>query len=429
MKFSILRLNATVKNLALSISSKLLVSAIGIYSVPILLKLLGVNQYGLWVTATSVLAWLTVFDFGVGYSLKNEVTRKLSVDDKGCLSKSVVGCYQFTAIISTLLILAILIPGQWIRFLSENRLLVLALYLPYLLGFPLTISISVLQGARKVGAQSLIASTGNLLWVLLLVCVLVSGRDVNLLTLAIAYSLFMVIQNYINYRLSIRYLDHRHESFLDLSNLRHASQLIAGGMRFFILQMVSIVLFGMGNYLVYTKLSSSQAAVYDTVNKLFQFGMSFFNIIISVLWPEFTHSINVNDIARVKKLFKSLLLIAMLFSIGSFALVAIVPFIVKIWTNGKLIVESHTVLFFAVLVSVQVVAYTGSLILNVVEKLKVQIYLSILSAVAFIPVTNIFFMNGYGIASIPVASAIVILPSMFYCLIASYKIINGAYIE
>lgn len=427
MKLPTMISNVAFKNVTLSILSKLLVSLIGIYSVPMLLHLLGVNQYGLWVTATSVLAWLSLFDFGVGYSLKNEVTRKLAINDRTDLAKSIVGCYQFTAIITVVLLFAIFLSCWSVKFISDNKLLIAALYLPYLLSFPLTISIAVLQGARKVGAQSLIASTGNMLWVLLLAYMLLSGQRVTVYLLAIAYSSFMVLQNYINYKLSIRYIDHRHESFWDAGNLSHASKLIAGGTRFFLLQIVSIVLFGMGNYLVYNRLNSSDAAVYDTVNKLFQFGMTFFNIIISVFWPEFTHSMNVKDKVRVVKLFKYLLMIALLFSVCSIMLAPFVPVIVKVWTNGKLHVESSSALFFSVLITVQVLSYSGSVILNVVEKLNVQILLSVISAIAFVPVTRLFFLYGYGIASIPLSSAIVILPSMLYCLVTSYKIIHGDY--
>lgn len=66
-------------------------------------------------------------------------------------------------------------------------------------------------------------------------------------------------------------------------------QRIKVGLKFFGLQLSSIVIYSMGTLIVFTYLSSVDAAHYDVLNKVFLFGLSIFNIGIAVFWPEIAH--------------------------------------------------------------------------------------------------------------------------------------------
>ena len=49
--------------------------------VPIVLKYLGTEKYGIWVTIFSVMSWVYTFDVGVGNGLKLRLTESLSNKD------------------------------------------------------------------------------------------------------------------------------------------------------------------------------------------------------------------------------------------------------------------------------------------------------------------------------------------------------------
>ena len=66
------------KNFSYSIVYKILALIISLTLVPLLIDILGVEEYGLWVTFTSLLVWISLFDFGLGYALKNTVSKSLA---------------------------------------------------------------------------------------------------------------------------------------------------------------------------------------------------------------------------------------------------------------------------------------------------------------------------------------------------------------
>lgn len=417
--------NKTVTNVLVSVAAKLAASATTILSVPILLKILGVEKYGAWVTLTSMLTWITIFDFGIGYGLKNKVTRDLAVNDDEDLRHYVVGCFQFTMLVSLVLVAILFIAIHKIAILKLNESISLYLYLPYLITFPLTISASVLQGARKVGLQTILGSVGSVYWLISLVIIYYFSITLDTSYLALLYAGSYVLQNMLNYYYASKITNCKLTDMFNFKFVTKSLPVLSIGIRFLLLQITSIVLFSIGNYLVYTNLSAADAALYDSTNKLFLFGMSMFNIAIAVFWPEFTHSLKLNDRARSKKLFNALLIISLVFSVGSFAFAYAVPFIVAIWTKGALIVTVKQALPFALLVSIQSLAYCGAVILNVVEAVRGQIILAVVAAVLMVPLSKWFFVLGTGIGSIPLASAILTCPSLFYCLYSGTKIIRG----
>jgi len=417
--------NKTASNILLSVIAKFSASAAAIFSVPILLKIMGVEHYGTWVTLTSMLTWLTIFDFGMGYGLKNEVTRQLAVNDREDLQHCLVGCLQFSMLVSLVLMAAFYVALRLVPILQVNESTALFLYIPYIFTFPFTISSSVLQGARKVGFQTVLGSVGSIYWLVTLIIVSYFTIQLDTRYLAFLYAGSFVLQNALNYYYSTKIINCRLKDVFTSNHISGSLKILSVGVRFLLLQIASIVLFSIGNYLIYTHLSASDAALFDSVNKVFLFGMSLFNMAVSVFWPEFTHSIRLNDKARSKKLFIALLSISVVFSAGSFAFTYAVPSIVTLWTKGALHISSSQVLPFALLVSIQSLAYCGAVILNVVGAVRGQIIIAVIAALLMVPVAKYFLMLGMGIGSIPLASALLTCPSLVYCMYSGVKIIRG----
>jgi O-antigen/teichoic acid export membrane protein len=417
--------NKTAANILVSVAAKLASSVATIISVPMLLKILGIDNYGAWVTLTSMLTWITIFDFGIGYGLKNKVTRDLAVNDNEDLRHYVIGCFQFTMLVSLCLLAMLLFAVQYVDILRNNKAVSICLYLPYIITFPLTISASVLQGARKVGFQTMLGSVGSIYWLCCLGMIYLFSIRLDTGYLALIFAGTYVLQNVLNFYYASKVTRFRMNDLLTCNYIHKSLSVLSIGVRFLLLQITSIVLFSIGNYLVYTNLSAADAAAYDSINKLFLFGMSLFNIAISVFWPEFAHSLKLNDRVRSRRLYNALLLIAAVFSLGSFVFAWAVPSIVAVWTKKALSVTVQQAVPFAVLVSIQSLAYCGAVILNVVEAVRGQIMLAIVAAVLMVPLSKWFFLHGMGIGSIPLASALLTSPSLCYCLYSGTKIIRG----
>ncbi len=64
------------KKIILTIILKLLGVGLTYLLLPLLLKNIGMERYGIWVLLISIFTWVNNFDFGIGSSLKNKVSEK-----------------------------------------------------------------------------------------------------------------------------------------------------------------------------------------------------------------------------------------------------------------------------------------------------------------------------------------------------------------
>lgn len=212
----------------------------------------------------------------------------------------------------------------------------------------------------------------------------------------------------------------------NISYLVGIRPIIATGIRFFFLQLTALFLFSLGNLLTFNHIDPEGVSNYDTINKIFLMAMTVFNIVISVFWSDISHNKALKDKVKLKKLFGTLLIICLVFNVFCFTVYFIIPDIVRIWTKNLIIVNLNNTFPFPILVLIQSFAYCGSVFLNAFEKLNGQIFLGLFAAFLVVPVTNYFFVHfNFGIGTVPLVSAILLVPSMIYCLIVTFKSINS----
>ena len=75
-------LSQTVKrNIIMSIGIKTVGVFVSLFIVPITLGYLSEEEYGIWLTLSSMLAWIGFFDIGLTNGLRNKLTEALAVKD------------------------------------------------------------------------------------------------------------------------------------------------------------------------------------------------------------------------------------------------------------------------------------------------------------------------------------------------------------
>lgn len=73
-------LSQTVKrNIIMSIGIKTVGVFVSLFIVPITLGYLSEEEYGIWLTLSSMLAWIVFFDIGLTNGLRNKLTEALAV--------------------------------------------------------------------------------------------------------------------------------------------------------------------------------------------------------------------------------------------------------------------------------------------------------------------------------------------------------------
>ncbi|GGE55710.1 O-antigen/teichoic acid export membrane protein [Pedobacter psychrotolerans] len=413
-----------VKSIAGSTSFKLISALISFITVPLLLHALGKESYAVWVTSTALIAWLNLFDFGSGYSLKNKVTESMAINDYRELNTLIAGTIQFYFLMSIAILLIFCGALYSVEIFKSNQILALILYLPIIFSFPFTLGHFIIQGRKKFNVFNflLLAQSGG--WFFFVLAYRFNVISLDIYTLAAIYSSLFLLTNLAIFIYSLKGLSFDIKQIVNFKNLSASKDSLKVGYRFFLLQISSLFLFSLGNILTYNNLTLSDVAEYDTINKIYLMGMTLFNVVISVYWSEISHAKAVKDKLLLSKLFRQLLIIALLFSIGAVIFTFFVPMLVSIWTKKIIIVKFAQLYPFVILVCIQAFAYSGGVILNAFERLKEQIILAVISGVLIIPLANFLFASHFSIGSVPLASSILLLPTAIIIIFKARNVIK-----
>lgn len=84
-----------IKKIFSSAFWRMAASACSFFSVPVLLEKIGVDDYAVWVTLTSLIGWLSLFDFGAGYSLRNRIAESKALNETTALETVMKGNFTF----------------------------------------------------------------------------------------------------------------------------------------------------------------------------------------------------------------------------------------------------------------------------------------------------------------------------------------------
>lgn len=418
-----MKIQSIFMNSSISVISKLLISLINFLAVPILINIMGVHEYGIWVTVTSVLVWLQLSDLGIANSLKNKVTERLSNKDKIGATEYFAGAIILFSIICLVLLIVVYIFVKCLNLDGSVEKLVFLLYVPYIFSLPFSLGSSVLAGARQVGIQAFLSIISPFTWIL---CILLLQDSVYKNSdFAVLWISSLLLGNLITFIYACKFLEvGKILENLDVC-LSKALSLLNASLKFFALQVTAIMLFSMGNYLNYIYLGAIEAARYDTINKIFSLGITLFGMITSTFWPEFSYCFSTKQYENARMLYQKLIRISVLVIILALSGLPLVPYIIAYWTHNQIIVSVSEILPFALSLAVQVLAYCGAVVLNASEQMDGQILCSVIGAVIIVPTAAMFFSMNLGVITMPIAIIIATLPACIWCNFWASKLLTN----
>ncbi|MGY4535306.1 O-antigen/teichoic acid export membrane protein [Pseudomonas sp. TE3786] len=406
-------------NLAFSILCRGVQVVLSILTIHQLVQVLGVDNYGLWVTLTSVMAWMALFDFGIGYGLKNRLSEAYASGKKETVGALLSSVYFIYVVIAALILIMFSAAAYFVSPFSENIPASLVLVFCASVSFLFSIGAIILQAVgafKRFYFFSLLVPVGWFIFV-------VSNKGVSLSVGDVVWVFggLMVVQSGLLFASGRTFFSADRFIFSYLSRIDVRNVLLAGG-GFFILQLSSLFLFMSGNFLVYQLAGPSDVASYDVINKVYQlFGVGY-SILITLAWTGISKAKALGDVKAKVLVFKGLALCSVLVLVSAALLASQIGPVTSLISAGKIVVSSNVALVFSFFVFVQSVAYSGAVFLNAYERLVPQIVLAIIAVPIFICLAYYLLSNNFGIAAVPAACSIAILPSAIYCFIHGYKL-------
>lgn len=388
---------ATVKkNIIASFAIKGVSIIVSLLLVPMTLGYVSSELYGIWLTLSSIMMWLSFFDVGFTLGLKNKLAEAIALNNwvKG---KSLVSTTYFMMIlifVPICIALELLIPCvNWANVLNVSQqyndeiskvLYVLVAF--FCLQMIVNVLTSVVAAYQQVALSNAFPVIGNILS-LIAIWFLIHFCPPSLISLAFAISampiVVLIISSVILYHKKYKLVSPN----IKYIEKKEISSLFGLGAQFFLIQIQSIVLFQSTNILISNVSGPESVTSYNIAYKYMGIAMMAFNIILTPLWPAFTDAKTKNDFNWMRKVYKkmSILYVYSVFVMIIMAIIA--PWVYNIWIGTKADVSYIMTLFVCIYVIIQNWDGLQVNLINGIGTVKLQTYVTTLGLFLHIPLS------------------------------------------
>jgi O-antigen/teichoic acid export membrane protein len=413
---------------------KIFTTGISLITVPLTINYLGAERYGLWMAISSIIAFMTFADMGLGNGLLNAIAKshgKGSIEDaQVAISSTFFMLFGISIIIISIFLTTYsLIP--WDRLLnakselaiSESGPTIFTMVIIFSINLPLGVIRRIQDGYQEGYKFQKWEILGSILSLIgLLTCIY---YEAGLPLLVLAFSGGRLAALIINGM--FLFTVHRKELIprLKYFSVFKGKKLIGIGMVFFGLQLFSLIGNSSDSLVITQVMGPSFVTEFEIVKKLFTITM-FTQFLIQPLWPAFSEALESKDYVWAKKT----LIRALIISISAGGLIALPLLIygkqiILMWIGPTYVPKWSLLIGFYIFVLQANYGGVMSTFLNSGELVKKQLLIIGLASMSAL-LLKLILIEYYSISGIIWATLIAY--SIFY-VIPSYKIafnyING----
>lgn len=400
-------------------------------TIPLMIRYLGQEQFGVWSTLLSVISWIVFFDLGIGNGMRNKVAESLAKNANDEAAKYIASGYSLIGLVSLALWLGVtagsyFIPWQVVfntQTLSEETLrhtVQIAVFF-IALNFWISLVVALLGAVQKTSLTAMGQLVSNVL-ALLFVVMLVNVTTASIIYLAVAYGFSLIVANVL---LSKWFFQQRPELFPKLHlDKQHIQPLLSLGLQFFTIQLAVLVIFTTDKILITQLLGPQYVTQYEVVFKLFSLIAFAHTLISAPLWSAYTDAYQRGDFSWIKymlhkqiMLFGGVVLVTIFMVLGAKS-------VISLWIGRELAVSSQLVAAMGLFVLVSTWNNVYAMLVNGIGKIQPQLYTAVIAMLINIPLALIFTKYfGMGLSGIVLATcaslllAAVVLPIQVYRMI------------
>lgn len=395
--------------------------------VPLTIGYVSEELYGVWLTLSSLLSWISFMDIGFSQGLKNRLNEALAVNDFERGRRLVSTTYFMMTMIFVPVgaIIQIVIPLiDWCSLLNISiiyeRDILLSLHV--LMAFCcvqmiVNVLVSVLAAYQRVALSNSFLVIGNVISLVLIIA-LTKFCPPSLLVLCFAFALMPILVTFVATVIlfsgqfkavapSLRYID-----------MHLTKDLFGLGYKFFFINIQAVVLYQSTNVLISNISSPIWVTSYNIAYRYLNIALLLFTIVLGPLWPAFTDAYAKKDFVWMNNLYKRMCYFALYSSIGCVVLALLSPIVYHFWVGDQVNVPlsmTWVVTIYTILICWSQLVST---FIAGVGKLQVHLYVALCGMLIHIPLSyNLSsYIGPHGV----VVSMIVI--NLVYILVYSYQI-------
>lgn len=422
------------KNTAAMIGIRGISMILTLISAPIMLHHVDRADYGVLLTLTSIVGWVGYMDIGLGNGLRNKLPEFIANNDFNSAKKIVSSCYATLAIYVALIITVFLIISpfvDWLEVLNsptsdakEIRELTNVVFIAFCIQFLLGLLNSILFAYQMPAFQSLFTFAGQALALIALIIQVFVFNITSVLQIGAVNS---IIPPLVLFCGSIRLFYTKLSKIapsLKYVDLKSVSGILGLGMKFFVLQMITIVLF-QANSIIIARVVNPEAVVeYNLAFKYVSLLTMIFTIVITPVWSATTDAYIRNDFTWIKKTISFSQKVCIISIIIGILMLFVSKYIYGIWLGKDAIDISYSTTGLILLyISFEMLYKVYGTIINGTGKVFAQMIITGIIAIIYIPLA-LLLGSSWGLSGVLIANVIVFAINYIWAKMQCNKLIN-----
>jgi O-antigen/teichoic acid export membrane protein len=383
--------------------------AVSLLTVPLTLGYLGVERYGMWMTISSLIAFLTFTDLGIGNGLLTAIANATGRDDRGDAARytaSAVWMLLFVAVVVAAAVVGITQVVSWADLFNVADPLARAEAAPAMLAFgacfavslPLSTVTQVRYGYQEGYLNSAYVAAGSILGLVLVLVVI--NLQLGLPYLVVALMGAPILTSGANAAMLFgrerRWLAPR-PGRVDPDT---AWTLLRSGGQFLVLQLAVAAAFYSDSLIAARVIGPEAVAQYSIATKLFLVPTILVTAAVGPLWPAYGEAFARGDVPWLRRTLRRSLLLVLAVTLPLSAFLAILADpILQVWIGGAVSPPQLLVVGVAVWTVLSGIGTSLAMLLNGLHVLRFQIGTAVVMAVLNVAL-SVFLASRIGVAGV-----------------------------
>ena len=370
---------------------RLLSAALTLISLPLAVRYLGAERYGVWATIASTVVWINLLDLGIANILTNHISRAFALDDKPSAARYFTNALVLTAgvsVIAGIAFAAVFARINWAALFSVsgtvnarelNATVAVAAAL-MLLGLPCNLAGKVLAGYQELhrnnfatcaGAVAGVAglALGILLRVSMPVLFVMSAGCLAFASLATLLVTVLWAKPWLRPRASI----------IDCSAIK---ELLDSGLSFFLIQVAGVIVFSSDNLVVSHYLGAAEVTPYSVTWRLVGLAALLQSLIFPALWPAYAEAYARCDYGWIRRTFALTMKGTVALNLAAVILLTLFGrAVIRIWAGPAAVPTTQLLLAMGVWTLISGFMSVESCLLAALNRTREQAVLSIAAAI------------------------------------------------
>lgn len=389
--------------------------------VPLTLKMLGAYSNGVWLTISSLMMWIDIFDIGLGNGLRNAISEFKARDEVAHARKAISSVMAMLAVIVAIAMLGVatlinftdiymLLGVDQERIDNLHTVLIVA---SLLVGTTFVFKVigNIYMGLQLPAVSNMLQVAGQTLAFLSTLAAYSLGCR-SLLAVVAINTLSPLVVWIMAYPYTFRHRYPNLSPSLACVDLAMARSMTAKGVGFFVLQMCGTVLFMSTNVIISHVFSPAEVTPYQIVYRYFSIVLILFTIVGMPFWNATTDAYTRGDIDWICNASHNMNRMMIVVALLLVAMTLVSPYIYEAWVGDEVYIPMSMSAAMASYIMVVILSQRYSYFLNGIGALRIQIIFTVPATLLFVPLTLVMCSMWHDVSSIVIVMCAVNLPGL-----------------